>query len=71
MERLLSYDEPDGTLSNMWCQGMVVGVKKNNKVPIKWDGSTLREGDIAITEETLLKSKYNKHVLGGWRFSLD
>ena len=55
----------------MWCQGTVVGVKKNNKVHIKWDGSTLREREIAITEETLLKSKYNKHVQGGWRFSLD
>ena len=71
IEMLFSYDEPDGTSSNMWCQGMVVGVKKDNKVHIKWDGSTLREGDIAITEETLLKSKYNKHVLGGWRYSLD
>ena len=71
MEILFSYDEPDGTKSNMWCRGTVVAVKKNNKVHIKWHDSTLREGDIAITDETLLKSKYNKHVLGGWRYSLD
>jgi hypothetical protein len=71
MEILFSYDEPDGTKSNMWCQGTVVAVKKNNKVHIKWHDSTLREGDIAITEETLLKSKYNKHVLAGWSYSLD
>ena len=43
MEMLFSYDEPDRTSSNMWCQGTVVGVKKNDKVHIKWDGSTLRE----------------------------
>ncbi len=54
----------------MWCQGTVMAVKKNSKVHIKWDISTLREGDKAITEETLLKSKYNKHVLGGCRYSL-
>lgn len=71
MEMLFAYDEPDGTTSNMWCQGTVVAVKRDNKVHIKWDGSTLREGDIEITEEKLLKSKYNKHVLGGWRYSLD
>lgn len=71
MEMLFAYDEPDGTTSNMWCQGTVVAVKRDNKVHIQWDGSTLREGDIEITEEKLLKSKYNKHVLGGWRYSLD
>ena len=71
IEMLFSYDEPDRTTRNMWCQGIVVAVKQNNKVHIQWDGSTLREGDIAITEETLLKSKYNKHVMGAWRYSLD
>jgi hypothetical protein len=37
----------------------------------KWDASTLREGDEPITEEVLLKSKYNKHVIGGWRYSIE
>ena len=27
-EILFLYDEPDGTTSNMWCQGTVVAVKK-------------------------------------------
>lgn len=71
MEILFAYKEPDGSINMMWCQGTVMAVKKNSKVHIKWDISTLREGDKAITEETLLKSKYNKHVLGGWRYSLD
>ena len=68
---LFAYKEPDGSINMMWCQGTVMAVKNNSKVHIKWDSSTLREGDKAITEETLLKSKYNKHVLGGWRYSLD
>jgi hypothetical protein len=71
MEMLFAYKEPDGSINMMWCQGTVMAVKKNSKVHIKWDISTLREGDKAITEETILKSKYNKHVLGGWRYSLD
>jgi glutaredoxin-related protein len=33
--------------------------------------STLRDGDESITEETLLQTKYNKHVVGGWRYSIE
>ena len=71
LEILYSYDEPDGSTRNMWCQGIVVAVRTNNRIHIEWDASTLRDGDIPITEETLLKSKYNKHVVGGWRYSID
>ena len=68
---MYSYDEPDGSTLNMWCQGEVVAVRTKNRVHIEWDASTLREGDEPITEETLLKSKYNKHVIGGWRYSIE
>jgi hypothetical protein len=71
IEILYSYDEPDGSTLNMWCQGEVVAVRTKNRVHIEWDASTLREGDEPITEETLLKSKYNKHVIGGWRYSIE
>ena len=71
IEMLFSYDEPDGFTSNVWCQGTMVAVEKSNKVHTKWHDTILREGDIAITEETLLKSKYHKNVLDGWRYSLD
>jgi hypothetical protein len=71
LEILYSYDEPDGSTQNMWCQGIVVAVRTNSRIHIEWDASTLRDGDIPITEETLLKSKYNKHVVGGWRYSID
>jgi hypothetical protein len=27
LEMLYSYDEPDGSTKNMWCQGVVVGIE--------------------------------------------
>ncbi len=71
LEILYSYVEPDGSNKNMWCQGVVVAVLPRNKVHIEWEQSTLREGDESITEEVLLKTKYNKHVIGGWRYSIE
>jgi hypothetical protein len=71
LEILYSYVEPDGSNKNMWCQGVVVAVLTQNKVHIEWEPSTLREGDDSITEEVLLKTKYNKHVIGGWRYSIE
>jgi hypothetical protein len=71
IEILYSYVEPDGSTKNMWCQGKVVAVRTCNRIHIEWDASTLREGDEPITEEVLLKSKYNKHVIGGWRYSIE
>jgi hypothetical protein len=71
LEILYSYVEPDGSNKNMWCQGVVVAVLPRNKVHIEWEQSTLREGDESITEKVLLKTKYNKHVIGGWRYSIE
>ena len=71
IEILYLYDEPDGSTLKMWCQGEVIAVRKQNKIHIEWDASTLRDGDASITQEVLLKSKYNKHVVGGWRYSLE
>ncbi len=71
IEILYCYDEPDGSTTKMWCQGEVVAVRTRNRVHIQWDTSTLRDGDESITEETLLKTKYNKHVIGGWRYSIE
>jgi hypothetical protein len=61
---LYSYVELDGSTKNMWCQGKMLVVRTPNRIHIEWDASTLREGDEPITEEVLLKSKYNKHVIG-------
>ncbi len=71
MEILYAYDEPDGGVKNMWCQCVIVTVPTRNRVHVEWDASTLCDGDEPITEEILLKSKYNKHVIGGWRYSLE
>ena len=45
-------------------------MKTRNSVHIQLNADCLREGDIPISEEVLMKSKYNKHVEGGWRLSL-
>jgi hypothetical protein len=71
IEILYSYTEPDGSTKNMWCQGKVVAVRTRNRIHIECDASILCEGDEPITEEVLLKSKYNKHVIGGWRYSIE
>ena len=71
IEILYSYVEPDGSNKNMWCQGVVVAVLTGNKIHIEWKASTLCDGDESIAEEVLLKTKYNKHVIGGWRYSIE
>lgn len=67
IEQLWEFFEPDGTANNIWCAGVVVAVKKNSKVHIQWEEKYLREGDPAVTQERLLSSKWNKHVIEGWR----
>jgi hypothetical protein len=47
------------------CHGVVVAVKKQNRVHIEWSDICIREGDLNDSEETLMKSKY-KHIEGGW-----
>ena len=59
------------TISEERCKGVVVGVTKNNKVHIKWDEKSLRPGELKITKETFLISKYNRTVEFGWRMNLD
>lgn len=71
IEQLWTMIEEDGNKFLQWCQGLVVAVKTNNRVHIQWNESCLRVGDLAITEEKLLKSKYNKHVEQGWRMSIN
>ena len=71
IEQLWMFVEEDGTTVAQWCQGIVVGVKIRNKVHIQWNMNCLRKGDAPVTEEALMKSKYIKHVEGGWRISLD
>jgi hypothetical protein len=39
-------------------------------VHIQWNKDCLNDGDLPITKEASMKSKYNEHVEGGWRMSL-
>jgi hypothetical protein len=72
MEQLWDYMEPDRSKVLQWCQGIIVGVKTRNRVHIQWNKNCLRdEGGLLTTEEVLMKSKYNKHVEGGWRMSVE
>lgn len=71
IEMLWEFIEEDGTAVPQWCQGIVVAVRKNDKVHIKWNKNCLREGEHPVSQERLLKSKWNKHVEKGWRMNLD
>ena len=69
LEILYSYDEPDGSTKKMWCQGIVVAelgmgfTSNGTQVPSVMVMSLLLR--------RLQKSKYNKHVIGGWRYSIE
>ncbi len=70
IEQLWIYEEEDGEKVPQWSQGVVEAIKNRSKVNIQWNKNCLRNGDLPITEEALMRSKYNKHVEGGWRMSL-
>ena len=71
IEQLWEFTEGDGTVVPQWCQGIVVAVEKNNRVHIKWDKKCLCEGDLMVTQEKFLKTKWNKQVNEAWRMNLD
>ena len=77
IEQMWEFNELYGNKVNQWFKGTVVAIKKLNKVKIQWDEDTLNEGYPKISQETLAKSRYNKHVAGkkgvfpGWRMNLD
>ncbi len=69
------YGDEDGGILQ-WCQGTVVRVLKgeNNFVilEIKCDKECLREGDREITQDKLMRLKWNsnEHQQGTWRENL-
>ena len=64
-------EEANGSKVPQWCQGLVVTMKTRNRVHIQWNDNCMHESDLQITGDVLMKSKYNKHVEGGWRMSLE
>ena len=71
IEQLWEYEKDYGIKVNQWCQVTLVSLKSGGKVHIKWDDTCLIPDNSTKLEETLLKSKWNKHVHGGWRINLD
>ena len=67
IEQLWMYTEDGRSVIIQWCHGIVVAVKKQNTVHTEWSDNFLREGNSNVTEETRMKSKYNKHTEGGWQ----
>ena len=66
IEQLWEYVEEDGTVVKQWCSGVVVAVKTQNRVLIRWDKEHIQDG-LEITQQKLMVSKWNKHVSKGWR----
>ena len=73
-QQLQNFTENNGTIERIWRKGTVVSGSNNKKYPkirIKWDTVYLRPGERGVTEEMLLKSKWNKQVEKSWRLNLD
>jgi len=70
IQQLFEYPEREKANRKIWCQGLVVGVKKKNVVRIKWDNKYLRRGDPEITEERLHLDKFNRKSLYSWRLDI-
>ena len=66
IEQLWEYVEEDGTVVKQWCSGVVVAVKTQNRVLIRWDKEHIQDG-LEITQQKSMVSKWNKHVSEGWR----
>ena len=71
VKQLWMFKEEDGSKVTPWCQGLVVAIKIRGRMHIQWNEDCLCQGDISISEEVLMMSKFNKHVERGWRMSLD
>ena len=64
IEQMWEFIELDVNKVNQWCNGTVVAINKLNKVQIKWEEYTLHEGHPKMSQETLVKSRSNKHIAG-------
>ena len=77
-------DEKETT--NRWCQGVVINVsdgtnmvrghgsrrkyKRDEAVMVLWDPIPDLGHPSCESAQVLLQSKWNKHVIGGWRMDL-
>ena len=67
IEMRFNVREPEeDTTKDVWFKGVVLGIKRNNKVLIRWDN----EGE-TDSEHTLLITKFNSQVEEGWRMDVE
>ncbi len=59
VEQLWMFEVEDGSKVSQLCQGLVVAVKTRGRVHIQWNDHCLCQGDVPITEEAPMKSKFN------------
>jgi len=62
-----AYQEVDE--DNDWCCGVVVAVKRHNRVHVEWDDEWVGTGEQKITDEELKPELFNRDVEGAWRVS--
>jgi len=71
IEMRFQLPDNEGNMMADWYHGVVESVvsEENNIVKIKWDPESLCEGDKQVTNEKLLKTKWNpnKPKCGAWR----
>jgi hypothetical protein len=71
IDMCFSYGDKDGNILQ-WCQGTVIKVLKEENtfvtIQIKWDKECLKEGDREISQDKLMRSKWNsnEHKQGTW-----
>ena len=53
IEQLWEYVEEDGTVVKRWCSGVVVAVKTQIRVRIRWDKEHIQDG-LEITQQKLM-----------------
>ncbi len=72
---LTTYGDEDGEILQ-WCLGTVLRILQEERtyvtVEIKWDKECLREGDREVSQDKLMRSKWNsnEHEQETWQENL-
>ncbi len=75
IDMCFSYSDEDGETLQWW-QGTVIRVMREERtyvtVEVKWDKVCLREGDREVSQDKLMRSKWNSnnHEQGKWQENL-
>jgi len=61
IEQLYEYVDGGGVVMKQLCSLVVVAVKTQNRVLVRWNKEQIQDG-LDITQQKLMVSKWNKHV---------